>query len=341
MPDLYEKMMTAKVTEKQQASIIAVDIGGSKILATAFTEDGHVLARDIVPTLAKEGVNRVISRVSSAIDKLLEQNITEIDRLGGIGIACAGGVDSERGIVVTPSPNLPDWSNIHLADILRGRFNTNTFIVNDASAAALGESRYGAGKGMKNIVLLTVGTGIGGGIIINGELYLGARGGAGEIGHMSIDINGPECGCGNLGCLEMMASGKAVTREAVNRIKHGEKSMMVEMVEEKIDNITMETIGIAAHSGDDLAKDIMDRGAYYLGVGIVNLVNIFNADMVIIGGGMSELGEMLIGPSRRMVKERAFSISSQSVRIVTAELGNEAGVYGAAAFVQDKIRKVK
>jgi glucokinase len=322
-------------------SIIAVDIGGSKIMTAAFTEDGHILARDTVPTMVEEGVNKVIARISSSIETLLDQNITEIDRLSGIGLACAGGVDSERGIVVTPSPNLPDWKDIHLADIIRGRFNINTFIVNDASAAALGESRYGAGKGMKNIVLLTVGTGIGGGIIIDNELYLGSRGGAGELGHMSIDVNGPACGCGNLGCLEMLASGKAVTREAVGRIKHGEKSMMMEMVEGKIEDITAETIAIAADRGDALAKDIMDRAAYYLGVGVVNLVNIFNPDMIIIGGGMSELGEMLIGPSRKMVKERAFSISSQAVRIVTAQLGNEAGIYGAAAFVRERMRKKK
>jgi glucokinase len=324
-----------------QRSVIAVDIGGSKIMTAAFSEDGHVLARDIVPTRVEDGVNKVISRLSGAIETLLDQNVTEIDRLSGIGIACAGGVDSERGIVVTPSPNLPDWVDIHLADIIRGRFNTNTFIVNDASAAALGESRFGAGKGAKNIVLLTVGTGIGGGIIINDELYLGARGGAGELGHMSIDANGPKCGCGNLGCLEMMASGKAVTREAVRRIKNGEKSMMMDMVEGKVDGITVENIAIAANSGDSMALDVMNRAAYYLGIGIVNLVNIFNPDMIIIGGGMSELGEMLIGPGRRLVKERAFSISSQAVRIVTAQLGNEAGIYGAAAYVRDRIRKIK
>jgi glucokinase len=329
-----------EMTQTQQ-SIIAVDVGGSKIMAAAFSEDGHVLARDIVPTQVKDGVNKVISRLSSSIETLLDQNITEVDRLSGIGIACAGGVDSERGIVVTPSPNLPDWMNIHLADIIRGRFNTNTFVVNDASAAALGESRFGAGKGAKNIVLLTVGTGIGGGIIINDELYLGARGGAGEFGHMSIDVNGPRCGCGNLGCLEMMASGKAIARETVARLKSGEKSVMTEMMEGKIEDITTETIAIAANGGDALAKDVMDRAAYFLGIGVVNLVNIFNPDMVIIGGGMSELGEMLIGPSRRLVKERAFSISSQAVRIVTAQLGNEAGIYGAAAYVRDKLRKKK
>jgi glucokinase len=138
-----------------------------------------------------------------------------------------------------------------------------------------------------------------------------------------------------------MASGKAVTREAVRRIKNGEKSMMTDMVEGKVDGITVENIAIAANSGDSMALDVMNRAAYYLGIGIVNLVNIFNPDMIIIGGGMSELGEMLIGPGRRLVKERAFSISSQAVRIVTAQLGNEAGIYGAAAYVRDRIRKIK
>src|SRR4030042_526792 len=204
-----------KKTEQNGKSVVAVDIGGTTIMTAAFSADGHILARDVTPNLADEGVSRVTGRLFGAIEKLLDQNITEIDGLAGIGIACAGGIDSERGVVVTPSPNMPGWIDIPLADIVRERFNLNTFVVNDASAAALGESRFGAGKGKKNLILLTVGTGIGGGIIINGELYLGTSGGAGELGHVSIDVNGPECGCGNLGCLEMMASGKAITREVI------------------------------------------------------------------------------------------------------------------------------
>jgi len=159
------------------------------------------------------------------------------------------------------------------------------------------------------------------------------------LGHMTIDASGPKCGCGNTGCLEMLASGMAISRDAVRRIKQGDTSYLVSLVEGKLENINAEIIGMAAQNGDRLARDVMARAAYYLGIGMVNVANIFNPEMIVIGGGMAELGDMLIEPGRRMVAERAFSISSRVVRIVTAQLGNEAGVYGAAALALDMRRQ--
>ena len=157
---------------------------------------------------------------------------------------------------------------------------------------------------------------------------------------MTIDVNGPECACGNVGCLEAFASGTAVDREAIRRIRQGEKSSLVEVVERKIEDITAEKIGAAARAGDPLSLDVIARAAAYLGVGMVNLVNIFNPEMIIVGGGMAELGDLLLGPARHMVKERAFPMAAQMVQIVTAQLGNEAGVYGAAAFAfEQEIRR--
>jgi glucokinase len=240
--------------------------------------------------------------------------------------------------VVTPSPNIPGWVDVPLGDIIHKRFKVDTFLVNDASAAALGEYRFGVGRGVKNLVLFTLGTGIGGGIIADGKLYLGAVGGAAEFGHMTIDANGPRCGCGNTGCLEMLASGTAIAGDAVRHINKGEKSSLLDMVGGKLEDINAEVIGRVARNGDLLARDVIARAAYYLGIGMVNIVNIFNPEMIVIGGGMAELGDMLIEPGRRMVAERAFSISARLVRIVIAQLGNEAGVYGAAAFTLDMRR---
>ena len=230
------------------------------------------------------------------------------------------------------SPNLPGWRDVPLRDMVRERYGVDAFLVNDASAAALGEHRFGAGRGVSHLVLLTLGTGIGGGIIINGEMYGGACGSAGEIGHMVIDVNGPECACGNRGCLEALASGTAVARDAIRRIRQGEKSSLVEMVGGKIEDITAEKVGAAARNGDSLALDVLAQAANYLGVGMANLVNIFNPEMIVLGGGMAKLGDLLIDPARRVVAEKAFPISAQAVRIVTAQLGDEAGVYGAAVF---------
>jgi glucokinase len=324
---------------KEDAPVLAVDIGGTKIMTALFTSGGKMIAREVSPTLAGESAPAVIERICRAIDSILEGNNIETARVAGIGVACAGGIDSTNGVVVTPSPNIRNLVNVPLAEILREKFRVGAFIVNDASAAALGEHLYGAGRGVKNLVLFTLGTGIGGGIIADGRLYLGARGGAGELGHMTVAADGPVCGCGNTGCLEMLASGRAVERDAISRLQKGVKSSLLDMVDGKIENVTAEQVGEAARNGDPLALEVLARAAYYLGIGMVNVVNIFSPEMVVCGGGMAELGDLLIGPGRRMVNERAFSISSQAVRIVTAELGNEAGVYGAAAFARERMTR--
>lgn len=312
--------------------VLAVDIGGTKIMTAVFSDEGRMLAKDVYPTQADEGHRAVIERLFSAIDGLLNENDVVPSQLGGIGIAAAGIIDSGRGLI-TVAPNLPGWHDVPLKRIVAEKYRVNTFLINDACGAALGEHRFGAGRGVSNLVLLTLGTGIGGGIIINGELYEGASGSAGEIGHMIIDVNGPECGCGNRGCLEALASGKAVSRDAINRIKKGDESSLVSMVGGKIEGITAEQVGAAARSGDPLALDVLSRAASYLGMGLVNLVNIFNPEMIILGGGMAKLGALFLDPVKRVVAEAAFPVSAQAVSIVTAQLGNEAGIYGAAAYV--------
>ncbi len=323
---------------RQTGQVVAVDIGGTKILAALFSPGGKMLANLAGPTLPGEGVSAVIDRLCATISALLHENNVTVARIAGIGLACAGGIDTPRGLVVTPSPNLPGWASVPLADIVQEKFGVPAFLLNDASAAALGEHRHGAGRGVKDLVLLAVGTGIGGGIIIGGKLYLGAVGGAGEFGHMTVAADGPLCGCGNTGCLEMLASGRAVERDAAARLRRGENSVLREMMKGDFDSVTAVQVGEAARVGDPLACDVIARAAYFLGVGMVNAVNIFNPELVVIGGGMAALGDMLVAPGRRMVAERAFSVSAGLVRFATAELGNEAGVYGAAAFVRDRLR---
>ena len=327
--------------------VLAADIGGTKILSALVTREGKVTAKDRRPTLAEDGPQAVINQLFASFDSLLHQPFDfapstslrtgqgkqkiEPSQLHAISVACAGGIDAARGVVTT-SPNLPGWIDIPLRDAVKDRFKVKSYLLNDSSAAALGEYRFGAGKGTRNFIMLTVGTGIGGGIIIEGKLYNGAVGSAGELGHMTIDVNGPLCNCGNTGCLEMLASGKAMARLAKRRIIQGEKSVLVEMLAGKVDDITAEQIGIAARNGDKLASEVISDIATYLGVGMVNLVNIFNPEVLAVAGGVAKLGDLLMEPARRIVKERAFPISARTVRIVTARLGDEAGVLGAAAF---------
>jgi len=317
--------------KEQGLPVLAIDLGGTKIIAAIISNQGRVIAREYYLTLAEEGLQLVINRTLSAIDRLLSLGRIDSSQLNSISIAAAGAIDFDQGLV-TLSPNLPDWRNVPLRDMVQEKYGVNTFLINDASAAALGEHRFGAGKGVNNLILLTLGTGIGGGIIINGKLYSGVSGSAGEIGHMTIDVNGPRCGCGNIGCLEMLASGTAVAREATRRIRQGERSSLTEIVKGKIESITTEKVELAARDGDSLALEVILKAAKYLGVGMVNLVNIFNPEMIIVGGGMAKMGDLLLDPARQVVREQAFQLPAEAVRIVPAQLGDDAGVLGAAVF---------
>jgi glucokinase len=323
---------------KQQdpaAPVVAVDIGGTKVLAALVTPAGELRYKAEIPTRPEEGVDAVVRRIGDLVQGVLDGARLAVAALAGLGIACAGGVDTARGVIVTPSPHLPDWTGLPLRDRLTGRFPVPAALLNDASAAALGEHRYGAGRGSSHLVLLTLGTGVGGGIITNGRLYLGASGAAGEIGHMTV-ADGPECGCGNTGCLEMLASGTAIAREADRRLRDGEPSVLTAMTGGNDTPLTAEMVAGAAASGDALARAVLERAGHYLGVGLVNLVNIFNPEVIVLGGGMAALDHVLVDPARRLVAERAFGISAAAVRIVRAELGNNAGVCGAAAYVRDE-----
>ena len=317
--------------EKTGLPVLAIDLGGTKIASAIVSPEGRVLARDYRLTLADEGVEPVIARILSAVEHLLKKGAVSLSQLDSISIASAGAIDSERGLV-TASPNLPGWHNVPLRDMVGERFGVSTFLVNDASAAALGEHRLGVGRGIENLIYITVSTGIGGGIIIDSRLYLGTSGSAGEIGHMTIDVNGPQCYCGNSGCLEVLASGRAIAREAIRRIGAGESSALTGIVSGKVDSITAREVSQAAEAGDPLALGVVSRAAMYLGVGMVNVVNIFNPEMIVFGGSVAKMGDLLLDPVRQLVKDGAFGLSAQAVSIVPASLGDDVGVLGAACF---------
>ena len=319
---------------KSNKPAIAVDIGGTKYITAMVDGDGKVLCRRFDYTLASEGPRRVISRLVKSIHAVIRKSGISAAQLGGMGIAAAGLVDTGMG-TVTESPNLPHWRNIRLRDILAAEFNMPVFLLNDASAAALGEYRFGSGRDLRNIIFMTVSTGIGGGIVVDGELYSGVDGCAGEIGHMIIQVNGSKCSCGRHGCLESLASGTAIANMAKERLRGWEESLLTEMVGGAIDEITAETVAKAAKKGDGLCCDIVNAAARFLGVGLGNLVNIFNPQMIIIGGGLvSGMGEMILRPARKSMREHAFKLPSKTVRVVRAGLGADAGMLGAAIYAQ-------
>jgi len=315
-----------------ERAALTVDLGGTKIMAAVVLPDGKLLLRNYCLTMADKGPEIVIDRIIFAVNETMARAQLKGSELIGLGIAAAGILDTKKGIVTT-SPNLPHWYNVPLRDILTEKLDVITYIINDANAATLGEHRFGAGRGLDNMVYLTVSTGIGGGIIVDGELYSGADGCAGELGHMTIEVNGPQCHCGNFGCLEALASGWAVAKAAITRINSGEKSSIIELADGTLESISAEIVAEAARQGDRLAIDIVAEAANYLGVGLANLVNIFNPELIVIGGGLSKMGGMLLKPARKVLKERAFQLPADTVRVVRARLGSNAGIIGAAAYV--------
>ncbi|HZU67523.1 MAG TPA: ROK family protein [Ktedonobacteraceae bacterium] len=345
--------------------VLAVDLGGTQ-MRTAVLQGARLLSRVGLLTGANRTPESVIPRLHNAIQQALDEAHVSLDQVAGIGIATPGPLDNRTGIIYSP-PNMPGWDNVPLRDLFNERYKVATYVENDANAAALGEFLFGAGRGYKNIVYLTISTGIGGGIIIDGRLIEGASGTAGELGHMSIDWRGVPCSCGSTGCLEAMASGTAIARRANEAIAAGEgvellafASTMLEHPDtvpdpaalptqesstlplneqEEFDaagealRVNSRTVARAAEAGVPLAREIITNAAEALGAGLVNIIHIFNPEMVILGGGVTQMGRMLMEPALRIVQERAMKAPREAVQISLAQLGTNVGLIGAGGLI--------
>jgi glucokinase len=253
-------------------------------------------------------------------------------------VGAPGPSNPDTGILFT-SPNLPRWRNVPLRDLIEKELGAKTFLINDANAAAFGEFRFGAARGARDFIYITISTGIGSGIFIAGNLYTGSTGTAAEIGHMTIDDRGPPCNCGNSGCWEALASGMALAREARAQIESGAETSIMAYAGGDMDRVNAEIISRAAQQGDSLAGALISRTGYYLGVGMANLINLFNPERIVIGGGLSDMGDVLIGEARRVAGERSYRASFEAVDFVWAELGRNSGVLGAAAFALQEMEE--
>jgi glucokinase len=321
---------------KHDSLSLGIDLGGTKILTAVANTQGDMLSRDHSITPAKEGQEAVVKSILESVGRALDQARISAPDLTAVGVGAPGLSNPETGILFT-SPNLPGWKDVPLRDIIENELGKKTFLINDANAAAVGELYFGAGRGARNFIYITVSTGIGGGIIIDGKICTGSIGTAGELGHMVINDEGPLCNCGNRGCWEALASGTALAREARHEIKNGATTSILQLAGGDLEKINAEVIHEAAQDGDRLATELIARIAYYLGVGLANLINIFNPEVIVIGGGLSNIGDMLLKPAFEEAGRRAFKPAYQAVRFARAELGRNSGVMGAAAFALEKI----
>lgn len=307
---------------------IGVDIGGTNVKIALVDEQGHIAYSNSVPTRAEMGYEYTITNIKNIIKACVKETNISIEQVGGIGIGCPGQIDSTKGIVRL-LPNIPGWVNVPLSDIMQKEFKITTKVDNDVRVATLGEFHFGAGKGYKNIVCITVGTGIGSGIIINGELVRGSSMSAGELGHMILQAEGGAiCGCGNTGCLEALASGPSIVKMANDYLMGGKSTKYKELAINS--PITPQIVYEAAGLGDAVAKRIFEITGYWIGIALTNVVNFINPELIIIGGGVAQAGDILLDPIRETIQKRALSVAAQNVKIVPAELGESAGVVGAS-----------
>lgn len=314
---------------KKNKYAIGVDLGGTSIKLGIVTNTGRLIKKISVQTEAEKGPKRVIANIISGIIELTAKSKYKIE---GIGIGCPGVVTPGKGIVENP-PNLPGWEKVNIGKIIFQEFKRPVLVDNDANAAAIGELTFGSGKKYKSFIMITLGTGVGGGIVINKKIYHGDFGAAGEIGHISIDYKGPKCNCGSYGCIEAYA-GNLYLRERVRKeLKKHPESKMWKLINNDLSKVSPRNVQLAAERGDAFAKSVIDELGSYLGSAFASLCNVLDVSVFIIGGGIAGFGKPLFDSIKKTISRRVMAPIRPRVRVLPAKLRNDAGIKGASALV--------
>jgi glucokinase len=317
---------------------IGCDLGGTNLRAAIVdVEDGSIVHQMNMPTQARDGHEALMKRMAGLFLQIIEWAGLKKDAIGGIGIGVPGVLDLEKGETLF-LPNLPGtWPHVPLAKTIADLTGLPTVLLNDVRSITNGEWHFGAGRGVDTVAVFAVGTGIGGGLVINGKLHLGIGGTGGELGHMTVDYRGPTCGCGNKGCLEAFASGPAIAAMGMKAVTQGLTTRIGEMCEYDLNRITPELIAQAARAGDQIAMEIYERAGFYLGIAAANVCVAVGPRRIIIGGGVAQVGDLLLDPIRRTLRERVTVIPIEQVEVLQSQLGDNAGVVGVACWAADHL----
>ncbi len=313
-------------------SYLGIDIGGTNIKAGLVTEDGSVVASGSRGWSGGDPEDAV----ATASDVASELAAPGTAEPVACGVGCAGLVLRETGIVVR-SPNLPTWHSVPLRKLLEASLGLRVIVENDVNAAAYAEYLLGAARGSTSAVVVALGTGVGGGIVIDGRLYRGGHGFAGELGHSTVDIDGSDCVCGGSGCLEGFANAASIVGRAASAIGAGEETILTALADER--PLTAKDVGDAANAGDRVALEAVEAAGRVFGAGLANIVQILDPDVIVVGGGVAAVGEVLLGPARAEMAARACGREGHETRLVTAEMGELAGATGAALLARDEIAR--
>ena len=303
--------------------VVGVDLGGTKIYTALVNLDGEIVKEITVKTEAEKGEKSVMEKLLNTIDNVLEN--VNLDEVRAIGVGSPGPLDVEKGLIVY-TPNLP-FKNFNIVGPIKEKYNIDTYLDNDANVATLSEFMFGAGKGSKNMVFVTVSTGIGGGAIINGNIYRGSTSNALEIGHITVMQGGPRCGCGNTGCAEALASGTAIGKRAKEAL-----DSKVETSLRNYDSVAAREVFIEAERGDKVSQEILNNALSYLGITMANIANSFDPDMIVVGGGVSQAGRIVFDMIDKEMERRCLTSIYNNCKVKPALLGGRAGVLGAAAL---------
>ena len=312
----------------------AIDLGGTKVRAVVADLEGRAYGYDLRPSETDRGLEATLERLTESLEAAAQQAGLHARQLHGLGIASPGAIDTVQGIV-GGAPQLPGWRNVPLVEIMGQRLGIPVWLENDATAAALGEHRYGAGRGTRHMIYLTISTGVGGGLIIEGRLYRGASGAAGELGHVILDPDGPPCHWCGRGCLEAFSSGTAIARRGQEALAAGRAPALAEFSAAE-GPVTAEMMARAARRGDQSSRQAFADAGRYLGIALANFVNIFNPDALIIGGGVAEASDLFIPFARRQMEALAIRESLRCARLEIAALGERSGLLGMIARIREE-----
>ncbi len=314
-------------------NFIGVDLGGTNVRAAVVTEEGAILERAETETLAQEGPDAVLVRVAGVAREAAQRSGLEMGEVSACGVGAPGPLNAATGVVIYTT-NMPDWDNTPVAARMTGDLGVTTFLENDANSAGFGEWWLGAGRGSSEMLIYTLGTGVGGCAIIRGKLHRGSDQMAGHLGHAILVPDGRKCNCGARGCLERYCAATAVAREAREATERGKDTGLGRLEPGKI---TAKAVFEAAEAGSQYAKDLIGRTGRLLGIGIATMVNAIDPQIVVIAGGMVAVGEMLLGPCREAVRANSLRPASENVKIVAAELAGDAGIVGAAGLAMRRL----
>ncbi len=313
--------------------LLGHDIGGTKLAVVIADWNGNILHKVRRPTEAGRGPEAVVASLADMSREVIARASLATADVAGVGVSCGGPLDTRTGVVYAP-PNLPGWDEVPLKAWLESALSLPAFVENDANAGALAEWSFGAGRGFRHMVYMTMSTGIGGGIILDGRLYRGPNDTAGEVGHMTIVKDGPACGCGRRGCLESLCSGPSIARRAREKARRTPDSLMVDLSGGDPGAITAETVMAAARKDDPCAREIVDETARYMAVGLGNIVNVLNPEIIVIGTILVKAGDLLLAPIRNYLRGETWSRVYDTVQIVPAGLGDAVGDLAAIAVIR-------